>query len=116
MDYEHILVEREGGVAVLTMNRPEQLNAIVRLGDDRYRQQSVDRKQSLGVRLGEFTQVDACHAAHTSLKSPPEKRVSPAPNVCARKRGLGRDARSGYSTTAIARQHCHAGDPGDGAS
>ena len=26
--YEHILVEREDGVAILTMNRPEVLNAM----------------------------------------------------------------------------------------
>src|SRR3989442_880923 len=28
MAYEHILVEQDRGVAILTMNRPEQLNAM----------------------------------------------------------------------------------------
>jgi len=30
MAYEHLLVERDGGVAILTLNRPEQLNALNR--------------------------------------------------------------------------------------
>jgi enoyl-CoA hydratase/carnithine racemase len=30
MEYEHILVERDSGVAILTMNRPDQLNAMNR--------------------------------------------------------------------------------------
>ncbi|HEY1301430.1 MAG TPA: enoyl-CoA hydratase/isomerase family protein, partial [Stellaceae bacterium] len=30
MSYEHILVEREDGVGILTMNRPDKLNAMNR--------------------------------------------------------------------------------------
>ena len=30
MSYEHILVEREDGVGILTLNRPDQLNAMNR--------------------------------------------------------------------------------------
>jgi hypothetical protein len=98
----------------VAQRHPEQLSAVVRSGHFRRWQQPVDVTESSRVCRGDVTQIDACHRPYTSPSTLPGKSVSPGGAVCARKRTLGRDARSGYSTTAIARQPCHAGNPGGG--
>ena len=50
MAFEHLLVERDGGVAVVTINRPAKLNALSLQTLDELRRAVLDLKQDGGVR------------------------------------------------------------------
>ena len=97
MAFDNLLLDRDGAVAVVTINRPTVLNALNRSTLDELRHCVLDLKQDDGVRVIVLTARAArrLSLAQTSTSSPCRRRCRPAimrwpASICSGYRDFGK--------------------------